>query len=77
MYSSSTIVCKHGRSDEELSTYLVCSMLTVCHSYKLNSLLLVQIVCSILSGLYIEQLHTHIFVIQLMTNTSKLKRSFD
>lgn len=31
---SITIVCKHGRSDEELSTYLVCSMLTVCHSYR-------------------------------------------
>lgn len=34
IYSLSTIVCKHGRSDEELSTYLVCSMLTVCHSYR-------------------------------------------
>lgn len=77
IYSLSTIVCKHGRSDEELSTYLVCSMLTVCNSYRQTQFFVVSIVCSILSGLYIEQLHTHIFVIQLMTNTSKLKRSFD
>lgn len=66
-----------GRSDEELSTYL--SVFNVNNMSFLQTQFLVSMYSVQYSIwlIYSTATYTHFFVIQLMTNTSKLKRSFD